>query len=67
MEWWPIAVIGTLQAVAFLGGWVLHARRSRCFHHDHKTGATWIKQQLINMGSGKMWWCGRCGRTLHVF
>lgn len=35
-----------------------------CFHHDHHppdTGAvSWIKSQLIDMGSRKMFWCTHC-------
>lgn len=37
--------------------------RRRCFHHDHRTGRTWIKDQLIDTGMRKMHWCTECGKT----
>lgn len=40
--------------------------RRECFHHDHRTGTSWITSQLINTGMGKMFSCQRCGRTWFV-
>jgi len=38
-------------------------KRRRCFHHDHHTGQTWIKGQLIDMGIRKIFRCTHCGKT----
>jgi hypothetical protein len=38
-------------------------QRRRCFHHDHRSGESWIKEQLVDVGRRKMWWCDRCGKT----
>lgn len=46
--------------------WKAIKKRKDCFHHDHKTGQSWIKSQLINIGTGKMFWCAVCGRTWFV-
>lgn len=46
-----------------LGTW---RRRRRCFHHDPVTGTTWLASELINMGSGKRFWCTHCGRMWFV-
>jgi hypothetical protein len=49
-------------------------RRRECFHHEHggnpantEPAHSWIKQELIDMGRNKMFWCDReqggCGQT----
>jgi hypothetical protein len=47
--------------------WRARQRRRQCWHHDRHTGTSWIDDQLINTGMGKMFWCserlGGCGRT----
>lgn len=44
--------------------WLARRRkRKNCFHHDHSTGVSWIKSQLIETGMGKMFWCARCQQT----
>jgi hypothetical protein len=39
----------------------------KCMHHDWRTGETWIKSQLIDLGRRKMFWCseksGGCGKV----
>lgn len=37
--------------------------RRQCFHHDRRSGESWIKEQLIDCGCRKMFWCDRCERT----
>ncbi len=37
-------------------------KRRACFHHDRRTGASWIAFQLVHFGSAKHFWCTRCGR-----
>ena len=41
------------------------ARRDRaaCFHHDHRTGESWIESRLIEVGRNKIFWCTKCGKT----
>lgn len=46
--------------------WRTRAKRKDCFHHDRLTGESWIKDQLIDMGMGKMFWCDKCERTWFV-
>lgn len=41
-------------------------KRRNCFHHDHRSGVSWIESRLIDMGSRKMFWCTDCGRTWFV-
>jgi hypothetical protein len=48
-------------------------QQRQCFHHDHggnpantRPAISWIKQQIIDMGRRKMFWCDRCGRTWFV-
>lgn len=43
--------------------WLARRRKRRnCFHHDHRTGTSWIKSQLIDYGR-KLFWCTTCERT----
>lgn len=37
-------------------------KRRRCMHHNWRTGETYIKSMLINLGMGKLFWCDRCGK-----
>lgn len=46
-----------------MGWWKRWRKRRACMHHDRHTGQTWTKSQLINMGMGKMIWCGNCDKT----
>ena len=39
-------------------------RRRNCFHHDWRTGESWITGQIID--PGKMFRCKRCGRMWFV-
>lgn len=43
--------------------WARWRDRRACFHHDHRTGTSWIGERLIEMGSRKMFWCRKCQRT----
>jgi len=36
--------------------------RRDCFHHDHRSGQSWITGQLIDTGMRKLWRCTRCER-----
>lgn len=48
-------------------GWLARRRmRKGCFHHDPKTGVSWIKSQLIDTGMSKMFWCTHCQQTWFV-
>lgn len=46
-------------------GWLFRTRRerARCFHHDHRTGVTWIQWELIDAGRAKLYECIRCGKV----
>ena len=41
------------------GWWSRRAQRRRCFHHDWRTGRTFMSSQLIDTGMRKMFWCDR--------
>jgi hypothetical protein len=43
--------------------WKLRRVRKHCWHHDDKTGQSWVNSRLINTGAGKMFWCSRCEKT----
>lgn len=45
-------------------GWRNWRARKDCFHHDHRTGESWIKSQIID--PGKMFWCNQCQQTWFV-
>lgn len=41
--------------------WWRRRRRQRgCFHHNPRTGETFIDSALIDTGMRKMWWCKAC-------
>lgn len=42
--------------------WRRYRARKACFHHDRRTGTTWITSQLIDTGMRKLLWCTRCGK-----
>lgn len=37
--------------------------RRDCFHHDHRSGVSWIDSELIDLGRRKRFWCVKCGRV----
>lgn len=48
--------------------WLIERYRRRrvrkfCFHHDMRTGSSFIDQRLIETGKAKMFWCTECGKT----
>lgn len=48
------------------GRWRRWRAAANCFHHDRTDpdiSSTWIKSQLIDMGSRKMYWCTHCEKT----
>jgi hypothetical protein len=36
--------------------------RRACFHHDTRSGTSWIASRLVDFGRAKHHWCTRCGR-----
>jgi hypothetical protein len=36
--------------------------RRSCFHHEPRTGESFIDSMLIEMGSRKLYWCRHCGK-----
>ncbi len=46
--------------------WGRRRQRARCWHHDRRTGQSWVDEQLINTGARKMMWCRRCSKTEFV-
>lgn len=34
-----------------------------CVHHGRHTGETWLKSELVDSGSRKIWTCTGCGQT----
>ena len=57
-------LLGIVYGVGDRCGAVVYGRRRRrsCFHHDHITGQTWIRSQLVDLGRAKHYWCTRCRR-----
>lgn len=49
--------------LTLLTWWRSRRKRRNCFHHDRGTGQSWVTDQLINTGAGKMFWCQQCGMT----
>lgn len=37
-----------------------------CFHHDHRTGESWIKSALVDLGRNKHFWCTKCEKGWFV-
>lgn len=37
-------------------------KRRACFHHDWRTGESWIADQIVDAGRAKHFWCTRCDR-----
>lgn len=46
--------------------WRRRRKRAWCFHHDDRTGTSWIDSRLIEMGKSKMFWCRECDQTWFV-
>lgn len=43
--------------------WFKEWRRKRaCFHHNPKTGESFLRDTMIHSGSSKMFWCTRCNQ-----
>jgi hypothetical protein len=40
-----------------MGWWKRWRSRRACKHHNPATGRTWIKQEIIDGGRGKRFWC----------
>lgn len=40
--------------------WRKRQKQRRCFHHDHVTGETWMRSQMID--HGKFFWCRKCDK-----
>lgn len=38
----------------------LRKLQRECFHHDRRTKESWIREQLIDLGRNKMFWCDHC-------
>lgn len=38
-------------------------KRAKCFHHDHKTGKSYMRERLEDMGRRKLFWCEDCYKT----
>lgn len=55
-----VCPLPTLLLEFHVGGW---RKRRWCFHHDHTTGTSWIKSQLLDVGRRKAFWCEDCGKT----
>lgn len=36
--------------------------KSKCFHHDRRSGDSWINEMMIDFGR-KMFWCKKCRKT----
>lgn len=62
---WVAAAAGI---ACFILGWYCYALLKRralvCWHHNVRTGESWVKSQLIDTGMRKIWWCDRCDHTL---
>jgi len=62
----------SIVVAAFVAVWPRRrypVRQRDCMHHDiggnpanTRTPVSWIKQELIDMGKRKRFWCTNCGR-----
>jgi hypothetical protein len=43
--------------------WRRWRNRRGCFHHEHSTGESYLRNELIDCGMRKRFWCTRCGRV----
>lgn len=46
--------------------WQARSQRRKCFHHDMRTGETWISSGLVDLGRRKLFVCSECG-TAWIF
>lgn len=52
-------VFGLIAGI--MTAWFFWTRRYRdCFHHDPKSGQSWIYDRLIDLGRRKMFTCTHC-------
>ncbi len=48
--------------MTWLLGWIADRHTQRyCFHHDHRTGESWIRGRIID--HRKLWDCTKCAKT----
>lgn len=47
-----------------IGWWRRRREQSVCFHHDHRTGTSWIVTLFIIDGRGKAYRCTGCDRMI---
>jgi hypothetical protein len=45
------------------GMWQRWRQRRACFHHDHRTGESWIKSHLVDLGRRKLFRCTSCAKV----
>jgi hypothetical protein len=56
-----VAVTGlTTRWVVRAKPWVVWQTRRNCFHHDRRTGTSWVDERLIETGMRKMFYCRTC-------
>lgn len=46
----------------------IRARQARraCFHHNHRTGESWVTGELIDLGRRKLFSCNHCDQMWFV-
>lgn len=52
---WRKLIVGAIK-----DSWTLHKEGKNCFHHDYRSGESWIKSQIIDYR--KLYWCTKCQR-----
>lgn len=40
--------------------------RARCWHHDDRTGTSWVGSYLIDLGRRKLFHCAKCKHVIIV-
>lgn len=38
-------------------------QRQMCWHHEMRSGESWIRQELVGLGQTKRFWCYVCGEV----
>jgi hypothetical protein len=61
--WRQIAALGRLTAAAAFRSPRRLLRHHLCWHHDYKTGITYISSSLVDAGRNKIFWCTRCQKS----